>query len=470
MTSPQKVHGADGSHHNAEPDFKKAKKAGLLWFYNKVLEGTTVIDKTYGPRRIKAAEAKVPYGGYHFARPDADARDAKAEANAFVKLLNPKAGDLVPVLDFEVKHAKAEAWSKQFMAEVERLLKVKGLKGKPMHYGPNDFGSNYPYLRWVPRYNPGNELKGKLAKPAIKWDIWQFSNGELGAPNHFPGLPGKYDLNTMRPGLSVSDFTLTKAVTAKTQRVHVMHCSMQFSDPTAQKVADVKAIFTRAKKRGVAWITGTEGGAGSEDLIDTLRKQAPTFGYRIWTHPATDAWIAVSKDYIDGGWDGYWGGTIIPGKAKDHTAKGVLAVSFNNKKLGKITVIAAHYLTKGRPGDPNPEYRQHVAENKKLAEAIGAYAKKMGKGSNKVFYGGDQNIVDRTSDTFFGMPLTSLWDELQKWENTGHGNIDVIASYDADTAVTGAYCRALDDTKFFLNTDHYAVEGGFDVVELKAAA
>lgn len=245
-----------------------------------------------------------------------------------------------------------------------------------------------------------------------------------------------------------------------------MHASMQFSDSDRAKARDVGLIFDRAVERKVAWITGTEAGAGAGPLRGLLKDGAEEHGYRFAHALRQDSWIAVDKALIDGGWDEHYE-EVIGGKAKSHTAKGVMAVGFDNDELGRINVIACHYLTKGRPGAKSAEYRQHVPENTALARAIGDYAKQVGRGTALVFYGGDQNIVDRTDDTFMGEPLTSAWDELKKWENTGHGNIDVIASYDHDGRVKAAYCRALDDSEFALATDHFVVEAGFDVQPLR---
>jgi hypothetical protein len=63
--------------------------------------------------------------------------------------------------------------------------------------------------------------------------------------------------------------------------------------------------------------------------------------------------------------------------------------------------------------------------------------------------------------------MTSLADELKAWQNTGHGSIDVIASYDQDGRVKGKYWRVLDDSEFKLNTDHWLCEGGYEVRPVK---
>jgi hypothetical protein len=248
-------------------------------------------------------------------------------------------------------------------------------------------------------------------------------------------------------------------------RVPVAHASMQFSDNPAQKRADADKIFKRQRDRGAWWITGTE--AGQEDLRDALRTAASRYGYRFFV--VRDVWVGVDKDRITKGtWrTGYEHAIDSSAGVGKHTDKGVGWAQFDNADLGTITVGCAHYLTKGRPGAP-AAYRVNLDENARLARVIGEWGAEHGKGNALVFYNGDQNIVDRTADTFVGQAdFTSSWDELGRWENTGHGNIDVLASWDHDGRVSAANVRALDDREFHLHTDHYLVEGAFDVRALK---
>lgn len=240
-----------------------------------------------------------------------------------------------------------------------------------------------------------------------------------------------------------------------------MHASLQFSDSKTQKESDAEKIFARATKRKIAWITGTELGGGNEVGRAAIKSAAEASGYR-FVFKGGDCWVAVEKSRIKGGFKADFE-KVIDGKSGQFTDKGVLSVTWDDTILDRVTVLTAHYLTKGRPNSKDPQYGVRLPENTLLAQAIGAKAKEAGKGPALVFYGGDQNISDRTDDTFLGEPLTSTWDELQKWENTGHGNIDVIASYDPDRRVKAAYVRALDDKEFHLHSDHFLVESGFDV-------
>jgi len=238
-----------------------------------------------------------------------------------------------------------------------------------------------------------------------------------------------------------------------------MHCSMQFADSAKQKQADAAKIFGRAKSRGVHWITGTEAGmAKSADLRKALGKAADATDYRFTVQ--SDVWIAVRKDLIlPGTWKRGFIQTLEASTgSQTFSDRGILWAQFDTAEVGLVSVGCSHYMTNGRkPGD---EYYQ---ANTKLTRAIGEWGKVHGKGAQLCFYGGDANIVDRTDDVFRGKPFTTLADELKDWENSGHGSIDIIASYDADRRVKGKYWRVLDDSEFHLNTDHYACEGGFTV-------
>ena len=269
-------------------------------------------------------------------------------------------------------------------------------------------------------------------------------------------------------------------------RVRVAHTSLQFSDSDKQHTHDIEKIFDRAVARKQAWITGTESGPGAGNTGRELIRVAREHGYKPWVpeHQAkglarhTDCWIAVRKDLIAGEWErGYR--HVFPGSGQldDHEnpqnkrwgPKGLVHVSFEstNVDLGRVSIGAAHYLTGAqRPGSPYWDW------NKKLAREIGDWAREEGKGSALVFYGGDQNMADNLNnqpqgDTFFGEPMTSTWDELKKWENTGHGNIDVIASYNRDGRVKALRTNALNDKEFFLHTDHFYVEAEFSIDPIK---
>lgn len=258
--------------------------------------------------------------------------------------------------------------------------------------------------------------------------------------------------------------------------VECAHASMEFLDPERQKQHDVNQIFEHAKKQGRAWITGTEAAAGSGPLAEILHDAAKAHGFKPWiplVHGInTDSWVAVNREF-------YVPGTfrrdfipVVPGSNKVYAERGIdpeglpmwgsrglTTVSFIHEELGEFNVAASHYIVR----------KAHMQDlNQQIAEAAGDWAHDVAKGTALAFYAGDQNLEDSEDDTFFGEPLTSVWDELDKHPNTGHGNIDVIASYDRDRRVRAVYARALKDARLPLFTDHFYIEAGFEVARIRS--
>jgi hypothetical protein len=252
--------------------------------------------------------------------------------------------------------------------------------------------------------------------------------------------------------------------------LHLAELGMQFSDTTRQKTIDVKRVFDHMVEHDITAIMGTEaGGAKSADLRAALRAEAPRAGFHIFLARGSDAWIAVDKSKVVGT-PKDWYDPVLDASAGvgKHTGRGVFGVEVDTCTGEHITFLTSHYLTKGDLFHPEVLIRENRRLNRLLADAIATHAKMKGAGGNLVFYGGDQNTVDRESDTFFGHPLTSCWDELEVWPNTGHGNIDVIASYDHDTRVKCVDAWVSNDRKFKLNTDHWLVEAVFSIRPKKA--
>jgi len=275
-----------------------------------------------------------------------------------------------------------------------------------------------------------------------KWDIgdpagvWFGDRRVLNVPRFRSMVQVEKDRLAAPPAPTSVDLTL-------------QHTSLQFSDAPAQQGADADKVFSRKRML----LSGTEAGPKTA-LPDALAAAADRHGYHLAT--GFTNWVAVRRDLVKRGtaptsgrvkvFDSFEG-------AGRHPDGGIVWLTFEHPTLGRVTHGCSHYLTKGRrPGDPNYNI------NRRLARAIGEWAVDKGRGSGLVFYGGDQNVVDRTEDTFFGSPLTSFWDELDHWENTGHGNIDVVASYDGDGRVKAKSIDAKDDSEIPLFADHFLVD------------
>lgn len=462
-TTPRRVDGIDISHHQAgRLDLKSAKAKGLKWLYHKATEGLTVKDANYGKRRAEAKAAGIPFGAYHFARPDRASVDAVKEARAFLAVAKPVPGDLRPALDLETHDlgslAALRTWAAAFIAEVKKATGVA-----PIVYTPYDLGAAAKgCLIWRPRYNNSN------TPPVLPWDIWQFSNGVFGVPNSFTGF-GHVDLNTMRAGLTVDSMLIPKpkppAPVKKKATLRFGHLSLQFSDNRVQQTADLEKVFAR----GYDVLTGTEAGHVKTDWNQQeVTRCAAKYGYVVSNPVGIDTWTAVKKSLIVGT-------PVIrmihvleqsskfspppPGRWGD---KGLAIVEWDmGKTFGHFAVSSSHPLTWGGAGKD-----LKVKTDKIYATAIRDWNAALPKGT-EAFACGDWNRNDRTNDVFMGIaPFITMADELKRWEDTGHGPIDAIAREKISTRVKCKAFRVLDDTEVSFNTDHFLVEAEYEITAL----
>lgn len=258
--------------------------------------------------------------------------------------------------------------------------------------------------------------------------------------------------------------------------VECAHASLEFLDSAPEKRHDVHQIFARARKNNLAWVTGTEAASGGGPLAQIIFEEAKKHGFKPWVPSLrtinTDCWVAVNRDFFERGSFRRDYIPVIPSSASFYeerqmnpegrprwAARGLTIVSFNNRDLGEFNIAAGHYIVQAAGFEPL---------NRKIADTAAQWASDVAKGTGLAFYAGDQNLNDASKDTFFGAPLTSLWDELGKHDDTGHGTYDVIASYDRDKRVRGVYIRALNDKRFPLFSDHFFVEAGFEIARIRS--
>jgi len=248
----------------------------------------------------------------------------------------------------------------------------------------------------------------------------------------------------------------------------IQHTSMEFSDSVVQHRHDAKKIFDRAVEKKIWACTGTEAGGGkNHDLRDALIKEAKDHNFAIHAHQYGE-WVAMNRRFLEKFNRGY-AGPFIPaegGKPSggSHAPRGVAWMSGRSKtkKLGRITVGAAHYLT-------DKSEQASKTSNEPLIKGIAAWAKKHGEGSGCVFLGADANTNDKIKDVFGGRPLTTAADELKDWQGTHgpHSYIDVIASYNYDARVKAQSFTVLDDKEFVLYTDHYLLQAVYTIAEMR---
>jgi GH25 family lysozyme M1 (1,4-beta-N-acetylmuramidase) len=123
-TPAPRILGIDVSDYQIRVDYDAVRKSGRRFVYIKVTEGNGWKAKLYDHHKEAALKAGLYVGGYHFARPDDSAGDARAEAQLMIQRMGPRAREeMPPVLDLEATKTKRTAsWMREFCEEIHSQL------------------------------------------------------------------------------------------------------------------------------------------------------------------------------------------------------------------------------------------------------------------------------------------------------------------------------------------------------------
>jgi GH25 family lysozyme M1 (1,4-beta-N-acetylmuramidase) len=183
--------GVDVSNYQGSIDWLQVAGDGYSFAFAKASEGTTFTDITYALNRTGAPGVGVRLGAYHFARPSgtSDATittSAIAQADHFVDIAQPKAGDLPPVVDLETTgRLKAPALVKWTQAWLDEVAARTGLSAL-IYASPSFWKSSLSdttafaldgHRLWIAHWT-------KSSVPLVPagnwngggWSFWQWSN------------------------------------------------------------------------------------------------------------------------------------------------------------------------------------------------------------------------------------------------------------------------------------------------------
>ena len=187
------ANGVDVSNWQGMVDWIQVGDDGYTFMFAKATEGTTFTDITYAVNRAGAQGVGMRLGAYHFARPagTGDAgivASAVAQADHFVDVAQPKAGDLPPVLDLEADGGLAPAgltkWTQAWLDEVTARTGVHAMiyvspsfwKTK-LSDTPSFAGTGDPL--WIAHWtkNPAPLVPASNWN-GLGWTFWQWSSCE----------------------------------------------------------------------------------------------------------------------------------------------------------------------------------------------------------------------------------------------------------------------------------------------------
>lgn len=188
--------GIDISNHQPAANLGMAKNAGCSFVFAKASEGLTYKDPTFAGFRDAATRLGLPFGGYHFARPQ-PGRAAADEAREFLKTVGTvRDGEMPCVLDLEYSGLPAvstTAWALEWLRVVHDATNVRPLLYTYTAFAqanlfPDPALAQYPL--WLANYRSLSSPPS-APTPWSKWAIWQHTSSSV-----IPGIPGSCDRNT----------------------------------------------------------------------------------------------------------------------------------------------------------------------------------------------------------------------------------------------------------------------------------
>jgi len=173
--------GTDWSHWQGESSVLTAQGAGLVFFFFKATQGTSLADSRFQNYRAQAEEANVIWAPYHFFQANLD---PIAQADFFFSTVGQYQG-MPPVVDFELTYNMSKAVINQrFISFVDRVEVLFGVK--PIIYTRGYFWNYWMYRDsrwnsyplWVAHYGA---VTPYMPADWEEWGFWQYTDTADGA-------------------------------------------------------------------------------------------------------------------------------------------------------------------------------------------------------------------------------------------------------------------------------------------------
>lgn len=185
------ANGVDVSHYQGLIDWAQVAGNSYRFTFAKATEGVTLVDATYPVNRAGAEGMGLRFGAYHFGRPAGTGpatilASAIAQADHFVTVAQPQAGELPPVLDLEATGGLSPTnlviWASAWMDEVKAHTGVSGL----IYASPNFWKTKLSntasfalsgYRLWIAHWTSGSAPSVPASNwGGLGWMFWQWTD------------------------------------------------------------------------------------------------------------------------------------------------------------------------------------------------------------------------------------------------------------------------------------------------------
>jgi GH25 family lysozyme M1 (1,4-beta-N-acetylmuramidase) len=276
LAATTRVGGLDVSHWQEPIDWVKVGGTERRFVFMKATEGTEYVDPTFTTNRAGAHANGLAVGAYHFAKPDGRRGDAVQEAKHFANVVDPRPGELLPVLDIETSGGlgrhKLTRWAVRWTSEVRQRTGVTPLVYTSPYGWRDRFGDTKRLARagsplWVAHWGVSSPLV-----PADDWDghgwvVWQHTS-----TGHVAGIKGDVDLDKLI-GAHLGVITIRRlgiTVDGEGGRVTSTPGGYGCSSACIRTVDPDITITLTAEPDAGAYFTGWDGACGGTALTCTI--------------------------------------------------------------------------------------------------------------------------------------------------------------------------------------------------------
>lgn len=205
-TAGPRVPGIDVSAYQGRIEWPAVASSPVRFVIMRATLGNRSRDERYAQNLSGATKSGLVVGAYHYAKPSFGQRDARAEADHFLRVARVAAGDVLPVLDIEetggLSPSQLGVWAQAWLHRVRSRTGVRA-----MIYSGNSFWRGFMrntswfgqrgYPLWVAHWNVGAP-----DIPAGRWagdgyTVWQWS-----ATGTIPGIKGHVDRDWVNGNLA----------------------------------------------------------------------------------------------------------------------------------------------------------------------------------------------------------------------------------------------------------------------------
>ena len=179
-----------------DPDYARARSAGLVGVILKATEGPNYVDPTFLKQQERVKDSLLCYASYHFLKPGA----IGAQIAHYLSVAKPVHGERV-IIDYEdtgcVLSDLHQAVQALKTADPSLQITVYGASKLKQDLGGHSDDLLATTSLWLAQYTSGLPAWPKQVWPT--YSLWQYSDGHFGgAPRAMAGFTGAFDCNEFR--------------------------------------------------------------------------------------------------------------------------------------------------------------------------------------------------------------------------------------------------------------------------------